>query len=264
MPGLRKMLGFMDVVEVHPPAGIFAGPDANNNVGDPPNRIVRWMQLINLGHRIPGVVNTDAHYNVHGSGWLRNWFESKSDDPAKIDIADMIHSAEHGHIIMSTGPFLEVVAESQHQGEEEKRGPGDDIIADKGDVELKIKVQCPNWFDIDRVQIFVNGRAVEDLNYTRGKDPERFDAGTVKFEEEIRLSLDADAHIIVGAIGEKSTLGPVMEKRLANCNRWPFPIPFLWMSTVTDLPRIAMIWGLDCSMRKRKVLPKAQSKSLAK
>jgi hypothetical protein len=32
----------------------------------------------------------------------------------------------------------------------------------------------------------------------------------VKFRDEIPLELSADAHVIVVAIGEKSTLGPIM------------------------------------------------------
>ena len=35
------------------------------------------------GHRIPGVINTDSHYNHHGSGWRRNWFACSSDDPGE-------------------------------------------------------------------------------------------------------------------------------------------------------------------------------------
>ncbi len=209
MPDLKKMLGFMDVVEVHPPAGLFSGKDADNTVGDPPNRILRWMQLLNLGHRIPAVVNTDAHYAVHGSGWLRNWFYSSTDDPAKVDVNEMIHSAEHGNIICSTGPFLEVKASSEHEGQNEEALPGDDLIADRGEVTLQVKIQCPNWFDVDRVQVFVNGVPVDELNFTRKSHPDMFGDETVKFDEEIKLTLEEDSHVIVATIGESKQLGPV-------------------------------------------------------
>src|SRR6185436_18151282 len=90
---------------------IFKAPTSKNARGEiSNNRIVNWLQLLNQGYRIPGVVNTDAHYNIHGSGWLRIYLESPTDDPAKITTDDMVHAAEHGHIIMTNGPYLEVSA----------------------------------------------------------------------------------------------------------------------------------------------------------
>ncbi len=81
--GFRKMFYYADVIEVHPPQMIFE--DLTVGEGGPRERgnaIVNWMQLLNLGYRIPGVVNTDAHWNFHGSGWLRNYVRSSTDDPA--------------------------------------------------------------------------------------------------------------------------------------------------------------------------------------
>jgi hypothetical protein len=71
-------------------------------------------------------------------------------------------------------------------------------------------VQCANWLDIDRVQVFLNGRPDESLNFTREATPMRFSGGIVRFHEEVPLELAADTHVIVVAAGEKSTLGPVM------------------------------------------------------
>ena len=106
--GFRGMLGWMDVIEVHPPEGIFTPPPSDISANDKGrNPIFFWMQLLNLGYRIPGVVNTDAHYNFHGSGWLRNYQQSSTDAPAQILISEMIHSAEDGHLVMTTAPFLE-------------------------------------------------------------------------------------------------------------------------------------------------------------
>ena len=76
--------------------------------------------------------------------------------------------------------------------------------------DLKVKVQCPNWFDVDRVQVFLNGRPAESLNFTRRTAPERFSDAATKFDQEIPIRLDRDTHVIVAAIGEQSRLGPVM------------------------------------------------------
>ncbi len=213
--GFRAMFGFMDVIEVHPLESIFEVPENAPAPRDRGNRIFRWMKLLNDGYRIPGVVNTDAHYNHHGSGWLRNWFESSTDDPAKIDVAEMVHVAEHGHIIMSTGPFMEVaLQEPASPGDvnatPQRAIPGEDLSLGSDTAELHVKVQCPNWLDINRVQVFVNGRMLPEHDYRRRTHADRFGDGVVKFEQTLPLRLTADAHVIVAAIGEGLSLGRVM------------------------------------------------------
>ncbi|MFU7557968.1 CehA/McbA family metallohydrolase [Roseiconus sp. JC912] len=209
--GFRKMLQFTDVVEVHPLQTIF-----DDVALSPPNvremriPLFQWMQLINQGYRIPGVINTDAHYNHHGSGWRRNWFASSTDDPAKISTDEMVRQAEAGHIIMSTGPYMTVKASSKSV--DKLAIPGDDLIAKDGKVNVHVTVQCPNWLDVNRVQLFINGRAAEQHNRTRKADPDQFGEAdsVVKFDSSFEVELDSDAHIIVATIGEGMTMEKVM------------------------------------------------------
>ena len=195
----------MDVIEVHPPADIFVEP--GNKTGPYSNVIQTWLRMLNKGYRIPGVVNTDAHYNFHGSGWLRNYIKSSTDDPSQIDTMEMVHESEHGHVIMTNGPFLEVTATSG----EKKAIAGDDLAAKDGKVSLAVRVQCPNWFDIDRVQVLINGKLFEEHRFTKRETAGKFKAtGPVKFEETIEVTLTEDSHLIVATIGDESKLGPVM------------------------------------------------------
>lgn len=207
--GFRGMLGWMDVIEIHPPQSIFETPDANISAKDKfDNRMFFWMQLLNLGYRIPGVVNTDAHYNFHGSGWLRNYLKSGTDKPADISLTEMIHSSEHGHLTMTTAPFLEV--EIRHP-DGKTYIPGDDVQIDDRGGKIWVRVQCPNWCDINRVQVFSNGQPLEDLNFTRKTHPKLFSNSNVRFQYEAEFPQPkVDTHIIVATIGEGLELGPVM------------------------------------------------------
>jgi hypothetical protein len=63
---------------------------------------------------------------------------------------------------------------------------------------------------VDRVQVFVNGRPDDALNFTRETHPSTFSAEAVKFERQIPIKLTTDAHIIVATIGSNSRLGAVM------------------------------------------------------
>ncbi len=210
--GFRGMLGWMDVIEVHPPEGIFNFPTAELAAKEKSqNPMFYWLQLLNLGYRIPGVVNTDAHYNFHGSGWLRNYMESSTDNPAEIQIDDLIHSAEHGHMVMTTGPFLESQVRVRRDGADEYYTSGDDVAMQGQKAKLWMCVQCPNWFDVNRVQVFANGRPLPEMNFTRKTHPDKFSERNVRFETEIDLpKFDIDTHLIVATIGEGLTLGPVM------------------------------------------------------
>ena len=207
--GFTGMQGKMDVIEVHPLHTIFDGPTSRSGGRTGNNTVVNWLQVLNRGRRIPGVVNTDAHYNFHGSGWLRNYVKSPTDDPSEIRTIDVVHAAERGNLVMSSGPFLEVKLQSE-EGPRAEAIPGGDLSARGGKATLKVRVQCPNWLDVDRVQVFLNGRPSEPLNFTRRSSPGRFSDATVKFDQEIPLRLERDSQVIVVAIGEGSRLGAVM------------------------------------------------------
>ena len=206
-PGFERMFAFMDVIEVHPPEDIFAA--FGSKTGQYGNVIQSWLRMLNKGYRIPGVVNTDAHYNFHGSGWLRNYIKSSSDAPAEIDTMEMVRQSERGHLTMTNGPFLDVTAFSG----DKSVLPGDDLKASDKKVSLTVRVQCANWFDINRVQVFINGRPSDMHNFTRRKTPDKFskdDGDAIKFEQTFEVELGEDAHLIVATIGEGLKLGPVM------------------------------------------------------
>ena len=208
--GYEKMFSFMDVVEVHPPHMILQPPSGDPSRPQQSNRMYNWMQTLNLGYRVPGVVNTDAHYNFHGSGFLRNYLKSATDDPAGVKTMDMVHAAERGNLIMTNGPFLEVELVAGGSGGESRVTAGDDVAVPDRKAKLHVRVQCPNWFDINRVQIFFNGRPIDQLNFTRQSAPERFSGGVIRFDQTIPLVLKNDTHVIVAAGGEGLKLGPAM------------------------------------------------------
>ena len=164
-----------------------------------PIREFIWLQLLNQGLSPKAIAVADAHH-VHGNGvggW-RTYVKSSSDDPEKIDWREMSRNAKAGRMILSTGPYLEVETGSGILA------GGHDRVS--GAIELKVKVQCSTWLDIDRVQVLVNGRQVPEYNYTREKNPDMFTNDVVKFDQTLKLHLDQDAHLIVVAVGEKHTL----------------------------------------------------------
>ena len=52
--GFERMFGFVDVIEVHPPQGIFTPPVKGDDGKLVRNPIFHWMQMLNLGYRNAG------------------------------------------------------------------------------------------------------------------------------------------------------------------------------------------------------------------
>ena len=123
---------------------------------------------------------------------------SSADEPSQIDPAEIIRNSKAGRMMITNGPFLEVTTADGL--------PIGSTLVSPAHIDLKVKVQTPNWLDIDRVQVLVNGRQPEQHNYTRDTDPEMFRDGAVKFDQTLRIHLQQDAHLIVVAVGENSSL----------------------------------------------------------
>lgn len=154
-----------------------------------------WRQLLNQGLRLVAVGVADAH-SVYGNGvgcW-RCYLPSSTDEPSKIDWAELSPHAKAGHMILTTGPYLEVTTQNG-------KIAGDDDRC-TGGIDLQVRVQCTDWMDIDRVQVLVNSRPDPKLNFTRASHPKMFKDGVVKFDEKLHIPLQHDAHLIVVAIDE--------------------------------------------------------------
>ncbi len=164
------------------------------------NRTFGWLQLLNQGRHMWCVAVSDAHrvFGRSGVGGWRTYVGSSTDEPGEIDPDEIIRHSKAGQMMITNGPFLEVrTADGWPIGAR--------IVA-PGSVTLKVQVQTPNWLDIDRVQILVNGRQPSQYNFTRATHPAMFHNGVVQFDEDVQVKLSQDAHLIVVATGESSTL----------------------------------------------------------
>ena len=112
---------------------------------------------------------------------------------------------------MTTGPFLNAEVRTETVRGLSTTSIGDNMRQTTDPSRLWIQVQCANWMDVNRIQVFANGRPLENMNFTRKAAPNYFSDDVVRFEIEIVLpDFEEDTHLIVAAIGEGLKLGPVM------------------------------------------------------
>lgn len=164
------------------------------------NRTFGWLQLLNQGRHVWCVAVSDAHrvFGGNGVGGWRTYVPSSTDEPSDVDPGELIGNSKAGKMMITNGPFLEVATD---QGL-----PIGSRITSPGGVTLRVRVQTPNWIDIDRVQVMVNGRPLPEHNYTRSSHGPSFRSGVVQFEQQVRVDLSRDAHLIVVATSGSSTL----------------------------------------------------------
>lgn len=159
------------------------------------NRTFAWLQLLNQDRLMSCVAVSDAHSVFgNGTGSWRTYVPSSADDPAAIDPREIIRNAKAGRMVVTNGPYLEVrMDDGTIPGGHTRRS---------GTVEVQVEVQCTSWIDIDRVQVLVNGRMPESLDFTRKKHPKMFGDRVVKFDHKIAVPLAEDSHVIVAVMGE--------------------------------------------------------------
>ena len=207
--GFARGVGLLDCVEIHPiemALQLFPNaPERREGLreGFYSERIVRWLDLI-ARRPLPGVINTDAHWNYHGSGWTRNWIAVPDDDPARCEVLEIVRATEAGRVVMSNGPFLTMTAAAG----EAKAGLGETIAAADGHVDVTVEVRCANWLDVDRVGLVVNGTMPTEFFFLREAEDDGFrDEGPLRFARTVRVPVDGPTTIVAVCGDVTRTLG---------------------------------------------------------
>ena len=91
----------------------------------------------------------------------RNYVVSPTDLPVQIDYNTIDANVRKGQVVGSYGPFVRFTVNDQ--------GVGSEFEA-SGSVRLAVQVQSPTWFDVDRVEVYRNGRLIRIVTGCAGSD----------------------------------------------------------------------------------------------
>ncbi|MCP4867366.1 MAG: PHP domain-containing protein [Proteobacteria bacterium] len=129
--------------------GFMLSNDLNGTVDD-------WFTLLNLGYRHTVMGNSDTHGTTSTeSGCPRTYVISEVDEPELVREADMAVALSAGQAVASYGPLIRFTADGQ--------SIGSDVTASGGTVTLDIEVQAPRWMLVDRVELYENGRMIQEF-----------------------------------------------------------------------------------------------------
>jgi len=213
--GIFKQAGFFSSQGLVGDAARFLGTDFNaievcngKRMSSTADVLPDWFALLNQGHRVAAIGNSDSHSRGSEPGYPRNLVPVESQQA--VDLAAVFEAVATQRSVLSAGPLLQLEAEGADGA---TAGPGELLAAGEGGrVELHVRVQAAAFVSVSRARIIVNGEEERVENIGASTDVLRMDTW-------IDLSLDSDAWVAVIVEGDGG-LAPVVwgEPSLAIAN----------------------------------------------
>ncbi len=146
-----------------------------------------WSGLINAGHRVTGLGNSDTHGADGEAGVPRNYMVMDR-DPGDIDAEPVREAIRNQRVSVASQAFIDFTDGTL---------PGDEVeVGPDGLVEFDIRVQTPDWAEALSLFVIVNGEVVEAM----GRSEED---GPYDFEETIELEIEEDSWVIFWTDGPR-------------------------------------------------------------
>lgn len=147
-----------------------------------------WFALLNAGERVFAVGSSDSHTVGDPVGQGRTYVPSKTDDPAKIDVAAACDAMREGRTSISMGIFCDARVDGL--------GIGQTVRPSGESLELAVRVATPSWIRAHTLEVWANGSKVAQQSL-----PECEGAR----DDWIKLRLDTPAHdtwIVCSVLGD--------------------------------------------------------------
>lgn len=156
-----------------------------------------WINFQNQNRRITALGNSDNHSVTEMiAGVPRNYIASSTDNPAKIDEAEITQSIKNQKVSVSSGIFVNLHAN-------EDFGIGDQLDAMGHAVDFHIQVQAASWISCDRVEFLRNGVVIQTYEIPKTKN-------AIRLDTIFSTLVERDSWFMVIAYGDSPT-PPILE-----------------------------------------------------
>jgi hypothetical protein len=155
-----------------------------------------WFDMLNHGIYRIGVGGSDVHSEKGGydaAGSPRVMVRTGETDPALLSTPDFIAALKSGRAVVTNAPMIHLTVGGKEVG--------DTVIAEE--VEVRLRVEAADWYDVDRVELYRNGELIKEWDPTR--------EGIVILDETFVDRPPRDAWYSAIALGLRGrSLAPVM------------------------------------------------------
>ncbi|MEO1271821.1 MAG: CehA/McbA family metallohydrolase, partial [Myxococcota bacterium] len=158
-----------------------------------PGMVDDWFNMLNQGRRIIGVGNSDSHDTAgEEPGYPRTFMRVDKDDPRDITSMDVVDAFLNHRLTLTNGPFVELFVNNEPIGSS--------TLDNDGQLEVRVRVQAPQWVQVNRANLIANGQTVDTFEVVM--EPNGI-GGTV-FETTRTITIDRDAWIVAEVSGDRS------------------------------------------------------------
>ncbi len=158
-----------------------------------------WFVMLNQGFTPTGMGNSDSHDRKKEVGIPRNFLRVPTERPDLLERADVNDAISRGRVIMSTGPFIDFSIGGAQVGDVYVPPEGTEQL------ELAIRVQTPSWFSVDHVEIYHDGRLVDQVRFESPKE------AIVDYDAVVMLpkpDQDGWYSVVAYGLGDDASLSP--------------------------------------------------------
>ncbi len=185
-----------------------------------------WFNLLNRGHRIAAVGNSDSHDVASEiAGWPRNYIASSTDTPHEIDPAEIAANIRAKRVYTTYGPIVDFSVNAVQMGGDANAMPSTEHQRDAGWVDVAMRVRVPSWIDCDRVMIVVNGEIVKTIDVSD-------QTGVLRLDTTERIELFADSWVSLLVEGD-DPLDPIVHTQGRPIYPWAVLNP-VWVDADND------------------------------
>lgn len=153
---------------------------SNGGLPSYPGAMDDWLRLLNLGHTITAVANSDSHHIAEEIGVPRTYLyvppdaatgERRDDDPAMIHDLDVVEAIQKHRAFGTNGPML-TMAVLTEAATDSPDDPKSTVIWRIGslvntftgssagrEVKIQLTLKSAPWINVDRVVVYANGQA---------------------------------------------------------------------------------------------------------
>lgn len=148
-----------------------------------------YLRYLEFGFRPTQIASSDSHDLSKEPGSPRTYFRSATDQPAGVDVRDVVDALRAGRAVASYGPFVDATIDG--------KSFGDVVPATAGETKkLLLTVGTPSWFGVDRAEVYVNGHIVRVID--GAEEP----GETYDLRVEVPIEVPArDSWVVVTALG---------------------------------------------------------------
>lgn len=144
--------------------------------------------------------SSDSHESLKEPGFPRTYFQSPTEHSAGISATDVVDSLRAGRAVASYGPFVRASIDDKTFGDTASAKPGETK-------HLLVSVETPDWFGADRLEIYVNGHIVHEVQRDNGP------ALIEDFRVDAPIVVPArDSWVVIVAMGtrDENRMGPLV------------------------------------------------------